>query len=52
VLVEDPQDGVVDFDGDGGAGVAEAHLQPLPDDLDSAAAGHPSLHPDRGGAGG
>lgn len=37
VLVEDAQHGVLDLDGDGGAGVAKADRLALADDLDAAA---------------
>jgi hypothetical protein len=47
-LVEDSQHGVVGFDRDGRAGVAEVRLHALLDDLDAAAAGNPPLDPDRG----
>jgi hypothetical protein len=36
---------LVDFDGDGAAGVAHADADALADDLDAAPARHPSLDP-------
>jgi len=48
VLVEHAQHGVLDLDGDGRAGVTEADLHALTDDLDAAAAGDPPLDADWG----
>jgi hypothetical protein len=49
VLVDDPQGGVTEFDGDGLAGVGEADLDALAGDLDSSAAGYPPLDGQAGG---
>jgi len=43
VLVEDAQQGVLYFDGDGGTRVREADLHALADDLDATATGDPPL---------
>ncbi|MGH3806902.1 MAG: hypothetical protein ACRDRU_09765 [Pseudonocardiaceae bacterium] len=44
-LVVDPQDRVVDFDGDDLAGVAQSDVDALADDLGAAATRHRALHP-------
>lgn len=49
LLVEDAQGGVLDLDGDDLPGVRHADLDPLPDDLYPAAAGHQPFHAGRSG---
>src|SRR5262245_3062869 len=46
MLVEHAKHGVFDLDGDGCAGVVEAYVHALADDLDTAAAGDSPLHSD------
>ena len=43
MLIDDPQAGAAEFNGDGLASVAEAGLDALARDLDAAAAGYPPL---------
>jgi hypothetical protein len=43
MLIDDPQAGAVEFNGDGLASVSEANLDALARDLDAAAAGYPPL---------
>jgi hypothetical protein len=43
VLVDDPQGGFTEFDGDGQAGRGGGDLDALAGDLDSSAAGYPPL---------